>query len=98
MLIQLGSQLNLKWYEFGLAVGISQEILENCLSYPPEVCVVEILDNWLTTSKPTWKDVAMGLIAIGLQSLADDIMKVYETGKHSQVHAQLRYNTLHVMH
>ena len=80
LLIQVRSQLTPKWYEFGLAVGISKEILDKYLGHPPEECVVEVLDNWLRTSKPTWKDVAKALHTVGFNTLANDILKVYDTG------------------
>ena len=63
-------------------LGVTKQVLKKCSGYPPEECIVEVLDNWLRTSKRSWKDVAEGLSAIGLQSLADDIIKVYTTGIH----------------
>ena len=97
LLIQLRSQVTPKWYEFGQAVGINNTILDRCLGYPPEECVVEVLDNWLRTSKRTWKDVAKGLSTIGLNTLAGNILKVYDTGtmhSRSVVHMQcLNCNT-----
>ena len=83
LLIQISSHINSKWYQFGLAIGIPKEILDNCLSYPSEQCVIEVLDYWLRVQKdgkPTWKTVAEGLRAIGHNSLADGILNVYKTG------------------
>lgn len=83
LLIQLRPHVTPKWYEFGVAIGVAKEVLERCLGYPPEECIVEVLDNWLRTStpKPTWRDVAEGLCKIGFQKQAESILKVYETGK-----------------
>ena len=43
---------------------------------------MEILDQWLRNfpGSPTWHDVSDALRKIGLQQLASDIEKVYETG------------------
>lgn len=84
MLTQLGSHIASKWYQFGLAAGIPNEILDKLLEYPSEQCVIEILDYWLKSWKddrPTWKDVAEILTAIGYQHLAEHVLKVYKTGK-----------------
>ena len=68
--------------EFGLAVGISKEIMDKYSDHPDEECFVEVLDSWLRNheSKPTWKEVAEVLREIDLNQLADDIMRSYETG------------------
>ena len=44
---------------------------------------MEILDYWLRNhgSKPTWREVAKALKGICLHQLAEDILKVYTTGK-----------------
>ena len=41
---------------------------------------MEVLDHWVRTRKLTWRDVADGLRAIGLQRLANEILNVYKTG------------------
>ena len=71
-----------EWYQFGVAVGITEEVLNKYHGYASEECIVEVLDYWLRNndSKPTWKDVAEGLRVISLNQLADDILKVYTTG------------------
>ena len=87
LLIQVRQQVTPKWKEFGLAAGIKSDLLEKYSSYPPEECIVEVLDHWLrnyqapTKSKPTWRDVADVLKAMELHQLADSILSVYETGK-----------------
>ena len=71
-----------EWYQFGVAVGIAEEVLNKYCGYASEECIVEVLDYWLRNndSKPTWKDVAEGLRVISLNQLAEDILKVYTTG------------------
>ena len=83
LLLQIRSQVTPVWYEFGQAVGVSKELLDKCMGYPAEECVVEVIDHWLRSHKCTWRDVAEGLNAIGLEGLADDILKVYSTGNSS---------------
>ena len=73
------------WKEFGLVIGIAEEVLDRYSSYPPEECLVEVLHFWLrkyhtTESKLTWRDVAKAVKEIGLQQLAESILSVYETG------------------
>jgi hypothetical protein len=83
MLIQISSHINSKWYQFGLAIGVPKEVVDNFLGYPTEQCIVEVLDYWLRIQKeckPTWKKVAEGLRAIGQDGLAERILNVYKTG------------------
>ena len=82
LLIQLRSQVTSKWYKFGLALGIAENILDKYVGYPSEECIVEMLDYWLRNhdSKPTWKDVAKALRDIELCQLAGDILNAYKTG------------------
>lgn len=89
LLLQISSQVTPVWYKFGQVIGVSKEILDKCLDYPAEECVVEVVDHWLRTRKCTWKDVAEGLNATGLQCLADDILKVYTTGNNVTLHWSL---------
>ena len=92
LLIQLRSEVTLRWREFGLAVGIAEDLLETYSKYPPEECIVEVLDVWLrnnyhgdfdskTTRKLTWSDVAKALREIGLHQLANNILSMYKNGK-----------------
>ena len=84
LLIQVRSQVTPKWYEFGVAAGLDRELLEKYTSHPPEVCIEEMFDYWLRNrpkqARATWKQVAKILEAIQLNQLAEDILKVYETG------------------
>ena len=84
LLIQLRPQVGPKWYQFGQAAGIEREVLDNYACHcNPEDCIVETLDYWLRNhaGKPTWKEIAKLLQAIGLGELALDIDKVYSTGE-----------------
>ena len=85
LLIQIASHISYKWYQFGQAAGIANEVLDKFLGYPSEQCIVEVLDFWLRnrreSNKCTWKDVAEVLNAMGEKSLADDILNVYTTGE-----------------
>ena len=84
LLIHIGSHITSKWYEFGRAAGVSNEILDKCLGYPSEQCIIEVLDYWLRSqkkSKPTWKDVSEVLKVIQMESLAEDVLNFYKTGK-----------------
>ena len=83
LLIQIRRQVTPKWLQFGLAVGINEEILEQFSNFPPEECIVEMLDLWLRTSERavTWRDVANVLKQIGFYQLAEKVLKIYKTGK-----------------
>ena len=83
LLIQLRQQVTSKWYQFGEAVGIDKEVLDNyAQDCHPEDCIVEMLDYWLRkrVKQPTWREIADTLKLIGLYQLASDIEKVYSTG------------------
>ena len=82
LLIQVRNQLTPKWYQFGVAAGIPTDILSKCSNYPPEECIVEVLDYWLRKSgqsRKKWSDVASILKQIDLQQLANEILKLYDT-------------------
>ena len=66
LLIQLRSHVTPKWYEFGITAGIEREVLDKfAKQYPPEDCIVEMLDYWLRGGeKPTWREVAKILRSI----------------------------------
>ena len=86
-MIQIRDQVTPKWYQFGLAVGINKETLDEFSNFPPEECIIKMLDLWLKTSETaiTWRDVANALKESGFHHLADKILKVYKTGEHSIV-------------
>ena len=84
MLIQIRDQVTPKWYQFGGVVGINKETLDELSNFPPEECIVEVLDIWLRTHDPaepvSWRDVADALKQTGLYLLAERILKSYKTG------------------
>ena len=83
LLIQIRHEVTPKWYQFGLAIGINKEILDEFSNFTPEECIVEVSDLWLRTSVTTltWRDVADALKETGCHRLAEKILKVYKTGK-----------------
>ena len=72
-----------KWYQFGEALDIHKEVLEECSRYSSDQSLVEILDNWLRnhSGQPTWNEIAEALEEVGLKQLSFDIKCVYETGR-----------------
>ena len=96
LLILIHSHIAPLWYEFGQAVGIPSDVLNKCLGYSADECTVEVLDYWVRQSKPKWIDVAHGLSEVGLQSLENEILKVYKTGIFSDHvhHVELSTNIL----
>ena len=77
LLIQLQDDVTPHWYEFGVVVGVPSEILEKCRDYPPNQCIVEVLDYWLMNhyGQLTWRNVAHALKEIGLHHLAEHILQ-----------------------
>ena len=60
MLITLRGEVDPKlWYQFGLAIGIQEDILEKFIGYPEVECMIELADYWLRNhpTKPTWSDI-----------------------------------------
>ena len=83
LLIQLRSEVTPNWYQFGTIVGMDKDTLEKYSKYPPEECIIEVIDYWLRNhhdGKPTWRDVAIVLKEIKLDKLAENILEVYKTG------------------
>ena len=66
LLHQIGTEVASKWYQLGIAVGISEEMLNKCSNRTPEEAVVEVLDYWIRNQKPSWEDVAEALNEVGL--------------------------------
>ena len=76
LLIQLQDKVTPKWYQFGVALGIENAILDRCLSYHPEQSIIEILDHWLRNdTKQSWGEVARALRQINYHQLAKEIDK-----------------------
>ena len=92
LLIQLRTHVTPKWHQFGVAIGISENLLQQYSSYPADERLIEILDYWLKNNhNPTWRDVAKVLHDIELHELAEAIMNVYETGNKSQINVLIYY-------
>ena len=78
----LGSLLTLirvkvapKWHQFGTAIGVPEELLQQYSSYPSDECLIRIIDYWFKNHHhPTWKDMAELLCDIELHELAKSIM------------------------
>ena len=73
LLHQIGTEVACKWYQLGIAVGISEEMLDECSNHSPEEAVVEVLDYWIRNHKLSWDDVAEVLNQIGLHELANNL-------------------------
>ena len=78
LLLQLGPDVTTKWYQFGQALGISKEVLDNLKTkFSPESkkCLLGVLDYWLKYREPMWTDVAKALKDIKLSHIAEDIQQ-----------------------
>ena len=73
LLRQIGTEIASKWRQLGKAVGISEEMLDECSNCSPEEAVVEVLDYWIRNQKPSWEDVAEALNEVGLHELANSL-------------------------
>ena len=83
LLIQLRVQVTPKWHQFGTAIGMPEDLLQQYSSYPADERLIGVLNYWLDNHEnPTWRDVAKVLCDIELNDLAEGIMNVYETGIH----------------
>ena len=82
LLIQLRSEVTPYWFQFGTVIGMDEATLQEYSKYPPEQCLIEVIDFWVRIhdNTPTWRAVADVLKEIKLNKLAEDILKVYETG------------------
>ena len=81
LLIQLRAHVTPKWRQFGIAIGIPEDLLQQYSSCPIDERLMEIFDYWLKNSQnPTWRDVAKILCDIELRELAEGILSIYETG------------------
>ena len=75
------------WKSYGEAIGVPQDILSqiNSMEVGNHDKLVEVIDYWLhmhpKNIPPTWKEVCKGLEIIGYNELAEEIVKVYTTGK-----------------
>ena len=75
LLLLSGTNLAQKWYQLGITVGVSEEMLDECSNRPPEEAVIEVLDYWIKNCKPSWEDFSGVLKEIGLDELANNLLK-----------------------
>lgn len=83
LLIQLREEVTPHWQNFGLIIGVPRKVIVKYSEYPPDQCMIEILDYWLRhhdDAPLTWRDVAVALRQIKLYQLAEKILKVYVIG------------------
>ncbi|MCG8626123.1 MAG: hypothetical protein MJE68_29510 [Proteobacteria bacterium] len=71
LLDQIGEEVASEWYQLGRAVGISEEMLDECSNRSPQEAVVEVLDYWIRNHNPSWEDVSEMLNEVGLRELAN---------------------------
>ena len=73
LLILLKEELAPKWYDFGLVVGVPQELMVSYSSYPLDQCLTEVLDYWLRhhAGMMKWAEVADAVKAVELNQLAE---------------------------
>ena len=57
--MKLQGQVSKQWYQFGLALGLPMDVLEEFNHYSEDDCLVEVLDHWLKhhPSQPTWQEI-----------------------------------------
>ena len=75
-----------KWHQFGIALGVEKEVLDQCLNYPPEQSIVEILDHWLrrdNVEQLSWMEISRALRQINFLQLAEEIESIDKTGNES---------------
>ena len=71
LLDQIGEEVASEWYQFGRAIGISEEMLDKCSNRSPQEAVVEVLDYWIRNHNPSWEDVPEMLNEVGFRELAN---------------------------
>ena len=78
LLIQLRAHVTPKWYEFGIAIGVPEELLHQYSSYPADERLIEVLNYLLSNHyNPTWRDIAKLLHETELSELAESIMNTF---------------------
>ena len=75
LLDQIGSKVAPKWYELGITVSISEEMLDKCSNHSPREAVVEVLDYWIRNHNPSWEDIAEALNKIGLHEVTSSLFQ-----------------------
>ena len=81
--MQLHPQVTSKWQEFGIAIGMNDELLNNLQEYSSQENLQQVLGYWIknNSTEPTWNDLVEILKEIELYTLAEDVVKMYESGK-----------------
>lgn len=59
LLIKVRDQVSSHWYQFGLAIGVPDDIMEQLKDYSEMDGLVEVLDYWLRhhPDQPTWQEI-----------------------------------------
>jgi hypothetical protein len=76
LLLKLHSQVSPKWHQFGFAVWVPVETLNELSSYREEDRLSEIADYWMKQhqGRLTWREVARIMKEIDLNDLAEEIL------------------------
>ena len=76
LLLKLRSQVSPKWRQFGFAVRVPVETLNELTSYQEEQRLSEIAGYWMKQHQDrlTWKEVARVMKEIDLNDLAEEIL------------------------
>ena len=76
LLLKLRSQVSPKWHQFGFAVKVPVETLNELTSYQEEQCLSEIAGYWMKQhqGRLTWREVARVMKEIDLNDLAEEIL------------------------
>ena len=74
LLLRFGTKLASRWYQLGIAVGISEEVLDECSNHAPQEAVGEVLDYWMKNNhdKSSWEEFVAILDKIGFHGLANN--------------------------
>ena len=82
LLLKLHSQVSPKWRQFGFAVRVPVETLNELSSYQEEDRLSEIANYWMKQHQGqlTWREVARIMKEIDLNDLAEAILSDDDTG------------------
>ena len=82
LLLKLRSQVSPKWRQFGFAVRVPIETLDELLSYQEDDRLSEIANYWMKQHQGqlTWREVARIMKEIDLNDLAEAILSDDDTG------------------
>ena len=75
LLTHIRAKVAPKWHQFGMAIGMPEELLQQYSSYTSDERLIRIIDYWFKNHHhPTRKDMAELLCDIELYELAKSIM------------------------